>query len=74
METHEPRIPQNWPVGHVFVQDATLTRHDECILVTIHGVQHYLHANTARQLSNMLIEALDYWNATWAEPHGIPVV
>ncbi|MCU1479794.1 MAG: hypothetical protein JWQ19_580 [Subtercola sp.] len=60
-ETHEPTVPQNWPDGHVAV---ALTGDDqgECIEVTIHGVRHYLHSTTARELSNMLLSKIDEWN------------
>lgn len=67
-ETHEPSVPRNWPDGHVGVA-ITDPDDDECIAVTVHGVQHYLHATTARELSNMLIERLDEWNGT-ARQHG----
>jgi hypothetical protein len=59
--THEPALPQNWPDGHV---GAVMTGLDqaECIEVTIHGVKHYLHSTTARELSNMLLTRIDEWN------------
>jgi len=62
-ETHEPETPQNWPEGHVSV---ALTRDEigECIEVTIHGVKHYLHSTTVRELANMLTSRLDEWNTT----------
>jgi hypothetical protein len=46
-------VPQNWPNGHVAV---TLTKQEEaeCIAVTIHGVRHYLHSTTARELATCL--------------------
>lgn len=61
-ETHEPAVPRNWPEGHVAV---TLTGddQDECIEVTVHGVRHYLHSTTARELSNMLKARIEEWNA-----------
>lgn len=70
--THEPEVPLNWPDGHV---GAALTGDDqgECIEVTIHGVRHYLHASTARELSNMLGSRIDEWNVT-ARAAGIPPV
>lgn len=46
---------------------------DECIEVTIHGVRHYLHSTTARELSNMLDKRLDEWNET-AKKHRLPGV
>lgn len=67
--THEPSVARNWPQGHV---DVTITDpdDDECIAVTIHGVRHYLHSTTARELSNMLETKLDEWNGT-ARAHGL---
>jgi hypothetical protein len=71
-ETHEPTVPENWPDGHVAV---TLTGDDvgECIEVTIHGVKHYLHSTTARELTNMLESNLTEWNKK-AKAHGAPGV
>lgn len=71
-ETHEPAIPVNWPHGHV---DVTITdlEDDECIAVTVHGVKHYLHSTTARELSNMLAARLDEWNVG-ARARGFPGV
>ena len=71
-ETHEPPVPQNWPDGHVAV---TLTRDSEaeCIEVTIHGVRHYLHSTTARELSNMLVTRIEEWNVV-ARSAGAPGV
>lgn len=46
---------------------------DECIEVTIHGVRHYLHSTTARELNNMLGKRLDEWNET-ARSRGVPGV
>lgn len=62
-ETHEPPLPQNWPHGHVGVA-LTGDDQDECIEVTIHGVRHYLHTSTARELSQMLSSRIDEWNGT----------
>ena len=59
--THEPRIPQDWPHGHVGVE-LTGDEIDECIKVRIHGHDHYLHSSTARELSNMLLETINTWN------------
>ena len=71
-ETHEPEEPQNWPDGHVGV---ALTGDDmgECIEITVHGVRHYLHSTTARELSNMLLSRIDEWNVT-ARAGGWPAV
>lgn len=71
-ETHEPEIPQDWPYGHVSVA-LTGDDVDECIEVTIHGVRHYLHSSTARELSNMLLTRIDEWNDA-AESAGFPGV
>ncbi len=62
METHEPAVPVNWPEGHVsseFIEELDV---DECICVTIHGVKHYLHATTARQLARSVTSTLNGWN------------
>lgn len=59
--THEPAVPQDWPMGHVSVA-LTPDEIDECIEVVIHGAKHYLHSTTARELSNMLLARLDEWN------------
>lgn len=71
-ETHEPPMPQDCPDGHVAV---ALTGDDqgECIEITVHGVRHYLHSTTARELSNMLLARIDEWNAT-ALAAGVPRV
>ena len=61
-ETHEPKQPQNWPHGHVAVA-LTGSESEECVRVTVHGVDHYLHSTTARELSNMLVARLEEWNA-----------
>ncbi len=71
-KTHEPAIPQNWPDGHVAVA-LTGDDEDECIEVTIHGVKHYLHSTTARELSNMLASRIDEWNGIASES-GFPTV
>jgi hypothetical protein len=61
-ETHEPKQPHNWPHGHVAVA-LTGSENDECVRLTVHGVDHYLHSTTARELSNMLLSRLEEWNA-----------
>ena len=71
-ETHEPDVPQNWPHGHVGVE-LTDDDQDECIAVTVHGVTHFLHSTTARELSNMLTGKLDEWNGVAARA-GLPGV
>ncbi|MFD8722368.1 hypothetical protein ACFV2H_31430 [Streptomyces sp. NPDC059629] len=35
---------------------------DECVSVVIHGVEHRLHATTARALSDALLKTLDAYN------------
>jgi predicted phosphohydrolase len=70
--THEPAVPQNWPDGHVSVT-LTDSNVDECIEVTIHGVKHFLHSTTARELNNRLTARIDTWNAT-ARAAGFPEV
>lgn len=72
-ETREPDEPlPGWPQSHVA---AELTDDDdfECVRVTIHGVQHYLHASTARELQKALGSRLDEYNALCVE-HGAPTV
>ncbi|XKH57864.1 hypothetical protein LG293_07030 [Citricoccus nitrophenolicus] len=46
---------------------------EECIEITIHGVRHYLHSSTARELSNMLTSKIDEWNSA-ARAAGFPGV
>lgn len=70
--THEPVEPVNWPDGHVGVAITDLDE-NECIEVTVHGVRHYLHSTTARELSNMLTGRLDEWNRA-AKERGLPGV
>lgn len=72
-ETHEPDMPlPGWPESHV---RAELTGDDqfECVLVTIHGVKHYVHASTARELQLMLEGMLKKYNED-CEEHGVPLV
>jgi hypothetical protein len=71
-ETHEPEQPIIWPDGHVGV---SLTSDDqgECIEVTIHGVRHYLHSTTARELTLMLSDRIEEWNEI-ATAAGFPRV
>ncbi|TCN40505.1 hypothetical protein EV644_106434 [Kribbella orskensis] len=71
-ETHEPAVPQDWPEGHVGVA-LTDDEVGECIEITIHGVKHYLHSTTARELSNRLVARIDEWNAI-ARAAGVPEV
>jgi hypothetical protein len=62
MTTHEPCEPlPNWPESHVSVKltDASAL---ECVKVTVHGVEHYLHATTARELEQMLTRELITYN------------
>lgn len=50
-ETHEPKQPRNWPHGHVAVA-LTGSESEECVLITVHGVEHYL---TRRRLESSRI-------------------
>jgi hypothetical protein len=70
--THEPAVPSNWPDGHV---DVALTdwEESECIVVTIHGVQHFLHSTTAHELSKKLDARIGEWDA-YAKSQGAPGV
>lgn len=62
--THEPVMPlPGWPGSHVSVE-LTDDEFDECVLVTVHGVDHYLHATTARELQKALEGKLEAYNAT----------
>jgi hypothetical protein len=65
-------VPRNWPDGHVAV-NLTDDSVGECVKVTIHGVAHYLHSTTARELTNMLLARLNEWNAI-AVGGGFPPV
>lgn len=72
MATHEPPEPTNWPTGHVSVA-RTDESETECLVVTIHGESHYLHATTARALANMLFLTLNQYNED-CEKAGVPGV
>lgn len=53
--THEPQIPlPNFPLSHVKVDDVFHTDNDECMKITIHGTEHYLHQTTAFSLYEQL--------------------
>ena len=72
-ETREPEEPlPGWPASHVA---AELTGDDdfECVRVTVHGVEHYLHATTARELQNALGSRLDEYNALCVKHGGATV-
>lgn len=72
-ETREPLQPlPGWPKSHVRV-DLTDDDEFECVLVTIHGVKHYVHASTARELQRMLEGRLKEYNAV-CEENGAPLV
>jgi hypothetical protein len=62
-----PFAELNGPVS--LVQD----RYRTVIEVTIHGVKHYLHSSTARELQKMLSSNLTEWNKT-AVAAGWPAV
>jgi hypothetical protein len=69
-ETHEPDMPlPGWPRSHA---DSALTDADadECVVVTIHGVKHHLHATTAQQLHASLGKTLGEYNKV-AEGAGL---
>lgn len=70
--THEPLIPNNWPHGHVAVKE-TADSDEECFIVTIHGVKHYLHATTAYELQKMLDTTIKQWDKK-AKAYGAPGV
>lgn len=70
--THEPEDPINWPDGHVDVQ-LTPKKDDECILITIHGVKHYLHSTTAYELYKKLETKITEWDKQ-AKADGVPGV
>jgi len=59
--THEPAVPHDWPDGHVAVA-LTDDNEGECIEITIHGVRHFLHSTTARELEKMLATRIAEWN------------
>lgn len=53
--THEPEKPlEGFPYSHVKVDDVFFDSCDECVKVTIHGTQHYLHRTTAFSLYEQL--------------------
>jgi len=63
-ETHEPMMAlPGWPESHAR-SELTGPDDDECVLVTIHGVKHYLHATTAAALHASLGETLKTYNGT----------
>jgi calcineurin-like phosphoesterase family protein len=68
--THEPKQPQDWPIGHVRVE-LTGSDESECVKIWIHGHTHYLHSTTARELAKMLDKCLDDYNKI-ARQDGIP--
>lgn len=72
-DTHEPDLPlADWPRSHV---DSELTGpdDDECVLVTIHGIRHFLHATTASALHTSLGKTLDEYNGV-CDTAGVPGV
>jgi hypothetical protein len=61
--TCEPEYPlPDWPEGHVCVELTDDSFNHECLKLTVHGVEHYLHACTARELSNQLLYRLEQHN------------
>ena len=71
--THEPPIPRNWPEGHVSVELTMGSDVDECFKITIHGVDHYLHASTTQALREMLVEKIEDYNELCII-NGVPTV
>lgn len=72
LRTYEPIKPMNWPYGHVGIREAD-NDVEECFMITIHGVQHYLHATTAYELYKMMGTAITKWDA-YAKSYGMPGV
>ncbi len=69
--THEPSIPlPGWPGSHVHTE-LTGADIDECLAVTIHGIMHYLHADTANELRVSLEKTLTDFGAVIADM-GVP--
>lgn len=55
--THEPDSPRpNWPESHVNVTNVFYDSCSECVKITIHDCDHYLHNTTALALYTMLQE------------------
>ena len=51
MTTHEPLNPlPNWPDSHVDVQNVFFEECPECVKITIHNCEHYLHRTTTFEL------------------------
>lgn len=72
-ETHEPDMPlPGWPSSHAACA-LTDADQDECVVVTVHGVEHYLHATTARELQESLSKTLVEYNAR-CDAAGVPRV
>jgi hypothetical protein len=67
-ETHEPEPFQGWQVDVRLMPDGV----DECIVVTIRGIDHYLHSTSAMVLFNRLGAKIRQWNR-YAEPRGAGV-
>lgn len=70
-ETATPR--PGWPGSHVSVELTGAEDH-ECFRVTIHGVEHLLHATTTRALSDMLLKKLDEYNDRSKNPLADPTL
>lgn len=68
----EPEGSVNWPHGHVSVEE-TFDDQAECFVVTIHNIEHYLHATTAYELYKMLGERITKWDKK-AKANGTPGV
>jgi hypothetical protein len=46
---------------------------EECFIITIHGIDHYLHATTAYELYKKMGEVITEWDKE-AKRHGAPGV
>lgn len=54
-ETHEPKTSlPDFPYSHVKVDDVFSWECAECVKVTIHGCEHFLHRTTAFSLYSQL--------------------
>jgi hypothetical protein len=72
VRTTEPETAlPGWPRSHARVE-LTDDQEGECVKVTIHGVEHLIHATTARALSDDLLEKLNTYNAGVREAFSDP--
>ncbi len=55
MTTHEPKTPlPDFPYSHAKVEDVFKDSCPECIKITIHGDEHFVHRTTAFALYEQL--------------------